>query len=287
MKGIYRKNTVLNYLYLTLSLFISAASYNLFIRSFNIVAGGTGGVAIILEHLFGIDNAVSIFLLSMILVIISLLFLGVKESIAGFYIAIVYPIFVYVTSFLINVINIGNQHILIAVLFGGIISGIATGMNYKTGFNTGGFGIIAKIIANKRYKSESFVNLMINSIVIFIGALMFGFEMVLYSVVIIYVSTLVSNKIFIGISNNKLFYIISDKYKEIMEFTINDFRHDITMYDVKGEYLGASKKMLMVVVPNSEYFIFKNSLKEIDKNAFVFVSDSYETRKQDVFINKY
>lgn len=282
--NIYNKGTFFKYFYLTISLLISAIGFNVFVRSFNIVSGGTGGVAIIFEHLFGIDSAVSIFILSIILAIISFIFLGYKESIAGLYIAVVYPIFVYITAFLIDYVNL-EDNILIAIVFGGIIRGIAVGMNYQTGFNAGGFGIIAKIISNKFNVSESLITFIINLIIICCGALIFGIDMVLYAVIFIYITAIISNKVFIGISKNKLFYIISDKEKDIIDFSINELGHDITMHDVKGEFLNKNKKLLMVVVPTKEYFVFKNAIKEIDSKAFVFVSDSYETKMQDVSIN--
>lgn len=280
------KSNFSRYLYLTLSLLISSVGYNLFIRTFNIVAGGTGGLAIIAERLFGIDSAITIFVVCILLVIISFIFLGKEESIAGLYIAIVYPIFVYLTSFLVGYFHLSEDNILLAVIFGGIISGIGNGMNYQTGLNTGGFGIIAQIIQKRRHVDVAMVNFIINAIIVFIGGIVIGFDMVLYAIVMIYIMTFISQRVFIGISQNKLFYIISDKYEEITLFIKDELLHDVTLYDVKGEYLNKNRKMIMCVVPTSQYFILKNAIKEIDKEAFVFISDSYETGMQDIYLKK-
>ena len=273
------------YVYLTISLFISAVSYNLFVRSFGIVAGGTGGIAIILERLFNFDSAITIFVVSFILALLSVFILGYAETIAGFYIAIVYPFFVYLTSSLVGIIKLTNEHLFVAVIFGGILTGIARGINYKTGFNTGGLGILSKIVSKNRKISESRITFFINFLIILCGAYFFGYSMALYAIVMIYVTAIVGNRIFIGISSNKVFYIISNKYELIEEYILKDLNHDITIYDVKGEFLGKSTKMLMTVIPTKDYFALKTGIKEIDRDAFVFVSDGYEAEKQDIYLN--
>lgn len=284
MFNVSKKSIYFRYLYLTLSLLISAASYNLFIRNFNIVSGGSGGAAIIIEKVFGIDSAVTIFILCLLFAILGLFFLGYKESFAALYIAIIYPIFVYATSFLVGILKYNSNNVLIGIIFGGVISGISNGMIYQADFNTGGFGVLSKIFAKKFKISESLTTFLINGIIIFFGALVFGYKMVLYAIVMIYITAVVSNKVFIGVSSNKLFYIISSEYEEIKDIVLNDLKHDITIFDVKGEYLGKKRKMLMIVIPNREYFLLKGLIEEIDKDAFVFISDNYEAQKQDVFI---
>ncbi len=274
------------YFYLTISLLISAISYNLFIRSFGIVAGGSGGIAIIFERLLGIDTSITIFVVSFILAVISMISLGFKETVAGFYIAIVYPFLVYATSFLVGVMKLNEEHLFVAVIFGGILTGVARGINYKTGFNTGGIGILSKIVSKKRKVNESYVTFMLNFLIVLVGAYYFGYAKALYAVIMIYITAIVGNKIFIGVSKNKMFFIISDKYLEINKFILEDLKHDITIYDVKGEFSGDKRKLLMTVIPTREYFALKSGIKEIDEKAFVFVSDGYEAGKQDVFLNE-
>lgn len=278
-------NAFFKYLYLTLALAISALSYNLFMRSFGIVTGGAGGVGMIMEHITGVDSSVIVFIICAICAILGFIFLGFEDSIAALYIALVFPLFIKMFDFFVSYFSLSRENLLLAVIFGGILNGISNGMLYQTGLNTGGFGVISKIIYRYTHRSITNVNFVINSIIVVIGGFVFGFTNAIYAVIMNYIITYVSEKIFIGISRSKAFYIISSKDEEIFDFIVNELKHDVTIFNVVGEYMGDKKKMIMSVIPTKKYFILKNAIKEIDEDAFVFVADSYEVLKEDVLIN--
>lgn len=274
------------YAMLTVSLLISAVVYNVFIRPANIVTGGTNGIAVITENLFGINPSLMIFLLCAFLLIFSFIFLGTEETIAALYITIVYPVLVELTSVLINYVNIEKSALLATIIFGGIIGGIANGIVYKTGFNTGGIGIISKILYKYKKIAITTCSFIINIIIVCCGGLVFGFNMILYAAVYLFISNLVSERILLGVSRNKVFYIISKEYKKIGSFIIDELNHDITTFTTKGKFLEKRQKVIMVVVPTKEYFLVKESVKEIDNNAFIIVTDGYETKGADIEINR-
>ena len=89
-----------------------------------------------------------------------------------------------------------------------------------------------------------------------------------------------------GISTNKTFKIISNQYLKIEKFIEESLKHDVTIYDTYGVYDGKDKKLLMTVIPSSEFVILKDFVKSVDNNAFVFVTDKYEAKGQDVLISK-
>ncbi len=284
-KDVRERGFFVKIIYLTIALIISSLSYDLFMRSFNIVTGGTGGIALILEHYLEIDSSIIVFLLCLIFTLLSFIFLGKKDSLVSLYIAFVFPIFIKLFDFLVGSLNLTRENLLLAVIFGGVINGISNGMIYRTGFNNGGPGVIGQIIAKYKKKAVYNVNLFINAVIIIVGGLTFGFSTAIYAVIMVYIMSLVSEKVFIGISKNKAFYIISSKEEQIFDFLIKEMKHDVTMYDVIGEYLGDKKKMFMTVIPTREYYILKNAIQEIDNEAFVFVCDSYEVLRQDVLIS--
>lgn len=278
-------NAFFKYLYLTLALAIAALSYNLFMRSFGIVTGGAGGFGMVMEHITGIDSSVIVFILCAVCAVFGFIFLGFEDSIAALYIAIVFPLFIKMFDFLVSYFSFSRENLLLAVIFGGILNGISNGMLYQTGLNTGGFGVISKIIYKYSHRSVTSVNFIINSIIVVVGGFIFGFTNAIYAVIMNYIITYVSEKIFIGISKSKAFYIISSKDDQIFDFIVNEMKHDVTIFNVVGEYMGDKRKMIMSVIPTREYFMLKSAIKEIDDDAFVFVADSYEVLKEDVLIN--
>ena len=84
------------------------------------------------------------------------------------------------------------------------------------------------------------------------------------------------DKVLLGISNNKAFYIITTKEKEIKEYIMNDLKHSITTFDVKGGFLDNKRRVLLTVIPSREYYKLTEGIKEIDEEAFFVVTDSYQ-----------
>ena len=105
--------------------------------------------------------------------------------------------------------------------------------------------------------------------------------MVLYAVVVLFINKVVSEKILVGVSDSKTFYIISKDYEEISNFLTSYLKHDITIFDTIGKYKNESNKMLMAVIPTYEYYLLKESILEIDPKAFIFVAESYEVFGED------
>ena len=90
----------------------------------------------------------------------------------------------------------------------------------------------------------------------------------------------------LGISKNKTIIIVSSKYEEICNYLNHELKHDVTIFNTKGKYTNSKQKTIMSVIPTKEYIIIKEIIKDIDKNAFVIVCDSYETRNQDRLLKK-
>ena len=84
------------------------------------------------------------------------------------------------------------------------------------------------------------------------------------------------DKVILGISNNKAFYIITSEEKAIKEYIIEHLHHNVTIFDVKGGFLEKKRKVLLSVIPSREYYKVTEGIKAIDKEAFFVVTDSYE-----------
>ena len=285
LSRIFSSNIVYRYTFVTLALIIAAISYNVFLKPFSIVTGGTNGLAVLLEHFLNINSALIIFLLYFIFLILSFIFLGKEETIATAYITFIYPLLVYFTEDLTYIIKPDNY--LLAAFFAGVLSGVANGVIFKVGFNTGGVGVCSKIIFKYIKIPISTANFLVNCTIVLAGAFSFGFAVVLYAVVVLVINKIISEKILVGISAGKAFYIISDKYLEISAFLTDYLKHDVTMFDTIGKYTNVKNKMLMVVIPTEEYYVLKESILEIDSKAFVFIADSYEVLGEDRSISTY
>ena len=259
-----------------ISLTMSALIYNIFLLPLNIVSGGVSGVATITNHLYHIDPSLMVFLLSAACSLISLLYLGVEQTASTIAASIIYPILIKVTAPIATLIPIETNDIFIIVIFAGVLSGIASGLFYKSGYVNCGFPVICKVLYENFKIAISKSTLVINIIVVVFGGIFFGSLNAMYAAILLYISSIVMDKVILGISNNKAFYIITSEESEVKEYIIDKLHHNVTTFDVKGGFLEKKRKVLLSVIPSREYYKVAEGIKNIDKEAFFVVTDSYE-----------
>ena len=147
-----RKDAVKKSLLFVIGCLISSLSYNLFFVPNNFVNGGLGGLGIVLNHYLEIDPRMVLLIGNLILIIISIIILGVKESLLSTVGAITSIAFVYATKDIPDMINFSFDNILLYVLAAGVVGGFGEALVYKAGFNTGGNSIVALIV--QHYKNK-------------------------------------------------------------------------------------------------------------------------------------
>ena len=254
------------YLQMIISLFFSAIIYNFLIEPSRITTGGVNGIALILKYISHITPAITIFIVSAILLVFSYIFLG-KERTKGTLVAtIVYPLFVYLTKFLSPLMQIDMNDLLVISIFIGFAGGVCNGLLYKTGFSNGGLPIISQIIYDKFKIPIGKTNFVINTIIVLIGGYYFGITMIMYAVIINYINSL------------KSIYIVTDEAEKIKQFIMEEMNHTVTVFDVEGAYTNTNREILLTVIPSKEYFEITESIKLLDPNIFYVVSDAYEVK---------
>ncbi len=276
IKTIQKNNLLKRYIMLFISLLIGALVFNLLIVPTNIVFGGLNGISLILKNLYNFSPSLVIFISSLILLIFSLMYLGIERTSGSIVSAFLYPFLVEITSKIpISAFFVENDLLVISI-FIGIIGGFANGLMYKTGFSNCGLPIISQILYEKFRIPISRSTLIMNSIVVLIGGIFFGFTMVLYALIILYINSFIIDRVILGVSRNKAFYIITKEDELVRKYIIEKLNHNVTIFNVKGGFLQRKKKVLLTVIPSREYFLVTEGIKEIDKDVFFLACDAYE-----------
>ena len=275
IKEIYKKGRLKRWAGFLLGVLIVAIAYNLFLLPAKVVYG-VGGLGIIFNSLFKIDPSLVILVSSVILLFLSLILLGKEETKKTVIGSLLYPVFVKLTSSVGQIVDLSNTDPLLIVLFGAVISGFGLGLIFKAGFTTGGTDILNQIVA--KYFKMSMGNSMFftDGIIILSSVFVFGWTKIMYSIISLYIISIMTDKVILGISNSKAFYIITDHEEEVKKFVLNHLSHGVTILDAKGGFTGQNQKVIMCIIPTKEYFIAKEGIHEIDSNAFFVVTDAYE-----------
>ena len=258
--------------------FLVALAFNLFMSPNNLVAGGISGLSLVLKHFFGLNPSMIISISNVFLIILSYLLLGkekTKMSILG---SILFPVFVSMTEHLSTYISFKESEMILIAIFGGVLQGIGAGLIFRAGYSTGGTDILNMIISKIFKISLGNSMFFTDGTIIVIGAFVFGFNHLMYSLIILYLISTLTDKVVLGISDSKAFYIITSKEKEVKAFVINELKHGVTEFKAKGGYNLENQTVLMSVIPTREYYKLKEGIHNIDKNAFFVAMDSYEVR---------
>ena len=268
------KKRIIDYTIIALGAFILAFGINFFLVPVKISTGGVSGVATVFYHLLHIPMWATTLVINLTLFAFGFKMLK-KSTVAKNLSGIVFlSLFLRVTE------NMGSysDDMLICAIFGGILVGLGVGLTVLREGSTGGSDFAA-LMLNKviRYISVATFILMIDTGVILASG--FAFEditVMFYSVMSLYISSKVTDFILIRGDFAKSVYIISDKNKEIADYVMSDLVRGVTGIYSRGCYSQTDNMMLMCIVKSKEVQPVLNKVKELDKNAFVIISEVRE-----------
>lgn len=260
-----------------MGMLFAAMSFNLFFKPYNIIPSGSSGLAFLISYISTLDVALVSLCINIVLLLIGLIFFGKDYAIKMVAVTVLYPVFLKSTTLITELIDLENTSLFLVVVFGGAAAGFSTGLIRKSGFNPGGFGVIFDIMKKYFYISIGTSTTIVNSLLIFVSAFIFGFNNAIYAIISLLITSHMVDKVIIGVSNNKVFYIITDKPLEIREYIMNNLNYSVTLVNAKGGYSHKRKKMLMCVIPTIEYLKLKELVKEIDPKVFFLIVDTYES----------
>ena len=278
IKKLKRKKLAKRIAILLISLLVLSLVYNLLLLPTDLVAGGVNGIAIITNYVYGIDSSIMILLISSACLLFSFLYLGTERTLGSLLATFIYPLFVKLTAIITQGITIDYNDKFLIIIFAGVIGGLANGFIYKTGFSNGGLPIISQILYKYHKIPIAKSSMVINSIIIIVGSFFFGWSMMMYAIILVFINNMMIDKVLLGISSNKAFYIVTTKDKEIREYILNNLKHTVTIFNVEGAFLEKRRKVLLSVIPKRDYYKLTEGIKLIDPDAFFVVEDAYEVK---------
>ncbi len=260
--------------------FCLSLCYNLFFVPNDIVVGGVSGLGILVHELTGFNSQVFIYVVSILLLIVSYIFLGKDESRRALIGTFLYPLFITFTSpiakFLVSYLSF--EEILVTVVLAGLLYGFSNGLVYKFGYSTGGSDVLVRLGCKYLHFSEGEGVLIFNIIVVLFGAFVFGVDRAVYAIIIIVIGSTIVDKITIGISDSKKFMIYTREARKVRALIEENFKTGYTIFPTVGGYSHIKGAMIMVIIRNRDTHLFKEKILEIDPTAFFVISDCYEVQ---------
>lgn len=271
----------LNLILLTLAGIINAFGVTIFLSPVKLYDSGASGTAMLLSQLTPEWMSLSIFLL---LINIPLFLYGLKREGAVFTCYAVYSVLIYsLSAWLITDVlpvdvsfasPLAGTDLLLCALFGGMISGMGSGLALRFGGAMDGIEVIAVIFAKKIGITVGTFCMIYNVLLyILCGFIMGSWILPLYSIVTYGAALKTVDFIVDGLDRAKGAMIITTKPYDICEQLSANFGSGMTMLDAKGGYSNADKTMIYFVCGRFQVPKMRSIVHEIDPKAYITISD--------------
>ena len=162
-------------------------------------------------------------------------------------------------------------------VFGGVSMGIGVGLVFLGKGTTGGTDMCGAILHHFfPYISLPKLMQLLDVVITSVGIMVFGIRIALYSIIVVYLTAKISDRIMEGSTSAKMLYIISDQSALIAEKIIEKLGRGVTGLQGRGMYTNQDKTILICVISPREIARIKDVVLEADSRAFVIVNDSRE-----------
>ena len=289
MKGILQKLSVKKILCLTIAGLINAFGVTIFLSPVKLYDSGISGTSMLLAQITPSWLSLSVFLL---ILNIPLFLYGLKKQGMVFTIYAIYTVAVYsVGAWLITdvlpvdvsmVSPLAGSDLLLCALFGGLISGMGSGLAIRFGGAMDGIEVLAVIFA-KRLGISVGTFVMIYNVILYIccGFVIQSWILPLYSIVTYAAALKIVDFIVEGLDRSKAAMIVTVAPKKVCEELSRTFEQGMTLMEGKGYYSDSTKTIIYFVVNRFQIGRMKDIVHDVDPTAYISiceVADVYGAR---------
>lgn len=270
-----------NFFLLTLAGIINAIGVTMFLAPVNLYDSGISGTSILLSQITPQWLSLSVFLL---ILNVPLFLYGYKKQGLTFTVYAIYTVFIYsLSAFLITDIlpvdvsiasPLAGEDLLLCAIFGGLISGIGSGLAIRYGGAMDGIEVMAVIFAKK--------------IGITVGTFVMGYNMLLYIIcgmilkswilplysIVAYAAALKTVDFLVeGIDRSKSAMIVTEKSEKVCVVLSEEFKCGLTIMNATGYYSQTEKQVVYIVLNRFQITRMRNLVHEADPKAYITISE--------------
>ena len=249
----FRNSVAFEYIQVLAGATLVGLAFNIFLLPSKLAAGGVSGISTILYELFQFNPAYVQWAINIPLLIIGVVVIGrdfsLKTLVGTFFV----PFVIWITAGM----ELSVDNPLLSAIYGGIMLGVGLGIVYRGNGSTGGTAMIAQVLKKFTGLSSGFSQLLVDGLVVITSAFVFNFELALYAMIAIYVTSKVIDFVQLQTSPTKLILIITDKEEEIQSIIKDQINRGLTKIKTIGGYSNEEKTMILCVVEQAEAIYFK------------------------------
>ena len=271
------KNFYVDILVIIIGSFISSLGVNLFLSNAKLLSGGVTGIVLILQYLWEVPSGITVFLLNIPLFFVSYKYLNKRFTIYTAIGMLSFSTALMITKPLSTLVQVDDM--LLYCIYGGVLSGIGSGLIFYRNGSTGGTDIITMVI-RKKYSNFDIgqVGFAFNLIIVTVSIFIFGLPRALYTLISMFITSTILDKVLNGFTSKKLLLILTEKEDDIINYVIKDMNRGITALMAEGGYTRDKKRLLYVAVTTSQMISLKTKILRVDPKAFITIIDVSEVK---------
>lgn len=279
MKYKIKKDDIFDLFMVLAGTIIMGFAFNIFLIPYNISMGGFSGLAAVISTLLGNANihlnpSIIYLVLNIFLYVFAYKTLGKRFAIFALIGILAYSLSMELTALIKYT---PQDDLLICSLYGGIIWGVGTGLIVRHNASTGGTDMLASIIRRKTTKlSTGTIILIADVVVLALNIIAYGVDSLLYSILVLFLATFITDMVIDGSRGVKAYYIITNKKDELTEKIFSEINRGATEIHTTGMYTHEQKSMILCLINKYRAPMLKKIVHDIDPQAFVFSTNVSE-----------
>lgn len=277
MKRYVKNNHMRKIFFVFLGSFIMSCGSYFFNIPSNIAAGGVTGISQVIKHLIPYLNiGIIMYGLEIFILFLGVVFLGKEFGMYTLLGAFTYSGYITLFDYFIKLKEPILKDNIANLVIGAVLVGGGLAIVFKQNGSTGGTDVLAKILDKFIGLGISNSILIVDSIVIFLAAIVFGLEKGIYSFLSLYITTYAIDVTIAGF-NTKIQMTIISEYSEIInDYIFKEINRGTTYYKAVGGYTKKDRDILVTIVDKKQYIKIRNYIDSIDEHAFVYISNINE-----------
>lgn len=250
---------------------IYALAVKLFLLPANLISSGTTGIALTLDHLFGIPMTAFILVFNIVMLCVGWAIMGKKFAMTTILSSLFYPIALEVLNRTLGDVVI-TENLLLNTLFAGMGLGLSLGIVMRAGASTGGMDI-PPLVLQKFFRIPVAVSLWAFDFIIMLAQMLFHTpEDLLYGILLLISTSVTLNQIMIMGTSKTEVKIISDKAEEIRDGILSRMDRGCTLLHGESGYMHQPLEVILSIMSNYELPKIERLARDIDPDCFMIVS---------------
>lgn len=273
--GNRQKEIALDAVFFTVGCFIFSASVAIFTAPNKMAPGGASGIATLLYYTIGTPIGVMIFVLNIPLFILSLRFIGGSFVVKSIICTAITSVGVDILGFLPKYDG-SHGNMLLAAIYGGVLSGAGLALVFLRGSTTGGTDIASRLLKLKwPHVPMGRMMMLIDAVIITVSIFVFkSIDSGLYAIIQLFVSSKVIDIILYGSDTGKMVIVISEHNEEIAKAITSQIDRGVTLLKGRGYYTGTDREVLMCAVRRPQTPKVRSIVRMYDPAAFIIMCEA-------------